>query len=71
MVNDVSGLPPESPGRPSTRAELEEVMLIRKINSLQKKKEELDFFYGNIFRQPKMYLVVYELVKIVRGKNLQ
>ena len=70
MVNDVSGLPPESPGRPSTRAELEEVMLIRKINSL-KKKRGAGLFYGNIFRQPKMYLVVYELVKIVRGKNLQ
>ena len=39
-VNDASGLPPESPGRPSTRAELEEV----KISFSSKKKEEMDFF---------------------------
>ena len=29
MVKNAPGLPPESPGRPSTRAELEEVILIR------------------------------------------
>ena len=29
MVENAPGLPPESPGRPSTRAELEEVIFIR------------------------------------------
>ena len=65
-VNDASGLPPESPGRPSTRAELEEVKI-----SFSSKKRGDGLFHGIVFGQPKIYPFVYELVKIVRGKNLQ